>query len=73
MNKTKKYKSEALAAIHKTISDLFEISLVDKAMKQYFDEACLTPIEHFRGKGIRALREHKQVSQNVFAHYLKHQ
>lgn len=70
MSKNKTYKSDALAAIHETISDLFNIGLIDKATKRHFDETCLTTIEDFTGKDIRALREHEQVSQDVFARYL---
>lgn len=62
MSKNKTYKSDTLAAIHETISDLFEINLVDKATKQHFDEACLTPIEDFTRKDIRALQKREQVS-----------
>lgn len=70
MSKNKTYKSNALAAIHETVSDLFEIGLVDKATMRRFDKSCLTPIENFTGEEIRQLREREQVSQDVFAHYL---
>jgi putative transcriptional regulator len=70
MSKNKTYKSDALAAIHETVSDLFNIGLIDKTTKRHFDEACLTSIENFTGDDIRALREREQVSQDVFARYL---
>ena len=36
-----------------------------------FDEACLTPIHAFSATEIKALREHEEVSQTVFALYMK--
>jgi putative transcriptional regulator len=70
MSKTKTYKSEALAAIRETASDLFEAGLIDKTTMRRFDESCLTPVRAFTPEEIRALREREQVSQVVFAHHL---
>ena len=69
-NKTKTYKSEALAAIHETVSDMFDAGVIDKQTMRRFDESCLTPVHIFTGEEIRALREREEVSQTVFAHYL---
>lgn len=67
---SKTYKSEALAAIHETISDLHEIGLVDKRTLKRFDERCLTTVEDLSAEEIRAIRMNSQVSQSVFARYL---
>ncbi len=44
----KKYKSEAMAAIHETMEGLFEVGAIDKQTMREFDDACLTAIEPTR-------------------------
>lgn len=68
--KIKTYRSHAAAAIHESISDLYEIGLVDKETMRRFDESCLTPVEKLSPAQIKAIREESQVSQTVFARYL---
>ncbi len=70
MTKARTYKSEALAAIHETVSDMFKAGVIDKQTMRRFDESCLTPVHEFSGAEIRAIREREGVSQTVFAHYL---
>jgi putative transcriptional regulator len=67
---SKTYKSDAMAAIHETVSDLYEIGLTDKRTMRQFDEACLTPVTPLTPEEIRNIRIHAQVSQSVFARYL---
>jgi len=67
---SKKYRSDAMAAIHETMTALHEIGAIDKQTMRNFDEACLTPIRPLKPKQIKALREREQVSQAVFANYL---
>jgi putative transcriptional regulator len=67
---SKTYKSEALAALHETVSDAFHAGVIDKQTMREFDESCLTPVHAFSGDEIRALREREEVSQMVFARYL---
>jgi putative transcriptional regulator len=67
---TKEYKSEAMAAIHEMVSDFRDAGVIDKQTMRRFDETCLTPIEDLSADEIRSIREHEQVSQTVFAHYL---
>jgi putative transcriptional regulator len=43
MNKT--YRSDALAAIHETVSDLHEVGAMDKRTMRKFDEFCLMPVQ----------------------------
>lgn len=70
MTKKSTYKSEALAALHEMISDLYTAGAIDKQTMRHFDETCLTPVRGFTPGEIQALREREQVSQAVFAHYL---
>ena len=67
---TKKYKSEAFAAIHETMEALHEVGAVDKQTMREFDEACLTPVHPMDPTDIRAIREREHLSQPVFARYL---
>ena len=67
---TKKYRSEALAAIHETAEALYEIDALDKQTMREFDDACLTPVHPFTPEEIRAIREQEHLSQPVFARYL---
>ena len=70
MSKTKTYKSEALAALHETVSDMYSAGVVDKQTMRHFDESCLTPIHPFTPEEIKALRIREEVSQSVFAYHL---
>ena len=67
---SKKYKSNAMAAIHETMQALRDVGAIDKRTMRRFDEACLTPIRPLKPKEIRAIREREHVSQTVFANYL---
>lgn len=67
---SKVYKSDLLASIHETVSDLYEIGLVDTKTMRRFDESCLTPITDLTPEEIKAIRMQARVSQTVFAHYL---
>ncbi|MDW9377008.1 helix-turn-helix domain-containing protein [Sinorhizobium meliloti] len=66
----KKYKSEAMAAIHETMESLFEAGAIDKQTMREFDDACLTAVESMTPEEIRAVREREHISQPVFARYL---
>jgi putative transcriptional regulator len=67
---SKKYRSEAMAAIHETMEALHHVGAIDKKTMRGFDVACLTPIRPLKPKEIKAIREREQVSQTVFANYL---
>ncbi len=67
---TKIYKSEALAALHETASDLHEIGLISKQTLKRFDQSCLTPVPKLTPQEIKAIREDAGTSQSVFARYL---
>jgi putative transcriptional regulator len=66
----KKYRSEALAAIHETMEALHDVGAIDKLTMRRFDAACLTPVKPLTPRQIRAIREREHVSQAVFANYL---
>lgn len=66
----KKYRSDALGAIHETASDLHDAGVMDKRTLRKFDEMCLTPVRPMKPEEIRALRRREHVSQAVFAMYL---
>ena len=67
---TKKYRSDAFAAIHETIEALHEVGSIDKQTMRQFDEACLTPILVLSPDEIKSLRLREHISQSVFARYL---
>ena len=64
------YRSDALAAIHETASDLHDAGVMDQRTLRSFDELCLTPVRPMTATDIRALRARERVSQAVFARYL---
>jgi putative transcriptional regulator len=66
----KKYRSDALAAIHETMEALHEVGALDRQTMREFDETCLTPIEVMLPEQIKALRIREHISQPVFARYL---
>lgn len=67
---TKKYRSEALAAIHETASDLHDAGVMEKRTLRRFDDMCLTPVRPLSPGEIQDLRKREQVSQAVFALHL---
>lgn len=70
MKKTRPYKSDALAAIHETMSDMYASGGIDKKTMLEFDESCLTSVQELSAEEIKAIPEHEAVSQTVFALYL---
>ena len=67
---SKTFKSDALAAIHETASDLSDAGLMDKRTLREFDKLCLTPVAGLSPDEIKEIRLNSRVSQSVFAHYL---
>jgi|SRR5208282_3664900 putative transcriptional regulator len=67
---TKQYRSEVMASIHETATDLHAAGVMDKKTMRKFDEACLTPVRPLTPTEIKALREREGASQAVFARYL---
>lgn len=64
------YKSPALAAVHESMADLFEVGGIDAKTMRKFDKACLTPIMAMSPQAIRRLRQREELSQAVFAAHL---
>ena len=67
---SKQYKSEALAALHESMSGLHEIGIIPARTMRKFDESCLTPVEAMPPEKIIEVRTKYGVSQAVFAKYL---
>ena len=55
MARNETYKSDALAAIHETVSGYYDAGVIDKQTMRHFDETCLTPVHQFTAEEIRAL------------------
>src|ERR1700728_4851033 len=66
----KAYKSEALAALHESMSDLRQVGAIDSETMREFDRACLTPVLKLSPAAIRRIRTKAAVSQAVFAAHL---
>ena len=66
----KRYRSDALAAVHETASGLHEAGVMTKRTMKAFDEMCLTRIEPLTAGQIRQIRVREKASQAVFARYL---
>ena len=66
----KRYRSNALAAVHETMEALHDIGAVDKQTMREFDDSCLTPVEILSPDDIKSLRLREHLSQPVFARYL---
>jgi putative transcriptional regulator len=66
----KKYRSNALEALHEAVTDLHRAGLIDTKTMREFDASCLTTVEKISPRQIAALRKRAGVSQAVFASYL---
>jgi len=66
----RKYRSDAMAAIHETAVDLHHVGGLDQKTMRKFDALCLTPIENMTPARIRSIRTKERASQTVFAAYL---
>ena len=66
----KKYRSDALGALHETVQGLHRLGLIDTKTMREFDASCLTPVEELSPRQIAAMRKREGVSQAVFASYL---
>jgi putative transcriptional regulator len=66
----KKYRSEISRSVHRAMTDLHEIGLVDTKTMRELDRMCLTKADAFKPAGIRAIRSKAGVSQAVFAEHL---
>jgi putative transcriptional regulator len=64
------YKSAAKEDMHEGVLDLHRVGHVGKLTMRTFDARCLTPIEEFTPRKIRALRTRDDLSHAVFAAYL---
>lgn len=65
-----KFKSPAFEAIHSAAAGLYSVDAIPQETMRSFDEACLSNVSDLQPDEIKALREHFNVSQPVFARYL---
>ena len=63
-------KSDACAAIHETMSGMYDAGVIEKKTMRKFDQVCLTSVHAFSATEIKALREREEVIQTVFAQYM---
>ena len=49
---SKKYRSDAMAAIHETMEALHDVAAIDKQTMRRFDDACLTPIRPLKPEAV---------------------
>lgn len=52
---SKKFKSDAMAAIHETMTALQDAGAIDEQTMRRFDDACLTPVRPLKPKTITAI------------------
>jgi len=71
MKNSKRFKSDAFAAIHETMEALQQINAIDKKTIRNFNKDCLTPVIEIPPQSIKELRNRENVSQPIFAAYLK--
>jgi hypothetical protein len=64
---SRKYRSDAIAAIHETLEALHDVGAVDKQTMRRFDDACLTPIRPLSLQEIKAIRERENTSAKRFS------
>lgn len=66
----KKYKSEAFAALHESMSGLHDLGIIPAKTMRKFDVSCLATVENMPAEKIAEVRLKAGVSQAVFAKYL---
>ena len=67
---TKKYNSNILGSMHRTMVDLYKLGAADQKTMRDFDRMCLTKSPPLKPAEIRAIRVKAGVSQAVFAEHI---
>jgi putative transcriptional regulator len=70
MTKPAEFKLGAYEAIHSSARALFKVGAIDKVTMRSFDKSCLVNPD-LSAEDIKLLREKNQLSQPVFANYLR--
>jgi len=60
----KKYRSDALGALHETAQGLHRIGMIDTKTMRDFNAACLTSVDKLSAEEIAELRKRMGVSQS---------
>lgn len=66
----RKFKSDALAAVHASAVALHKVGAISKDTMRTFDASCLSVPAPLEPREIKRIREGAHVSQPVFARYL---
>ncbi len=69
-SRRRQHRSNLLAAVHETASELHSAGVMDKRTMRRFDVLCLTPVHPLSPRQIRDLRRRERASQALFARYL---
>ncbi|WEY38964.1 DNA-binding transcriptional regulator [Paraburkholderia sp. SUR17] len=67
---SKRFKSDALEAVHSAASGLHRSKVIDKTTMREYDDLCIEAPPQFAAKDIVNIRKAAKVSQPVFALYL---
>ena len=70
MTATRRFKSDALEAVHSASAGMYRAGTIDEATMRDFDETCLAVTPPIAPAEIKRLREANKVSQPVFTRYL---
>jgi putative transcriptional regulator len=66
----KKYRSDISESVHKGMSNLHALGVVDTTTMRRFDQSCLTEVVDFSPEDLKALRQREGASQAVLATHL---
>ncbi len=61
----KKYRSDAVAAVHETTVGLHDAGVINKQTMKDFDQICLTQVGNFSAKEIRQIRMREKASTTL--------
>lgn len=64
------YKSDILAAVHESASDLHKLGGISNEEMNFFDDGCLEGIPEYTPERIKFIRQRDEVSQRQLALYL---
>lgn len=65
-----KSKSRMMEAVQETATDLYALGFIDKRKMRKYDVLCMEPVQDYDAAKVKALRDHLQLSQAVFASVL---
>lgn len=66
----RKFKSDAMEAIHASATALLAVGAIEKATMRQLEDMCFTSVPSLDASRIKKIRELQHVSQPIFARYL---